>query len=321
MLEIDQSIRLKVSNTCQLACSFCHNEGTELPIQTNRRLSLFSDPKFLPIAPVQDLPSDNGILREFLGFKRFGVNEIHLTGGEPTSNKDLPNIIRYFSLNGFEVKMTTNGQYKSSLMQELITAGLQGVNFSVLSLNPEEFMKTQSFCSHRKALVVVRRLAVSIVRAKKLGIPIKVNTVIGNREDYSRVDTFLDFCRKLGIPLVLLNDIGLGQVAEDAVFDYIQEKRGVTIQTSEPINSSSGKKTYLLSDGQHINAKYLRPYYPDVVCGDCDYKGTPNCLEKYYGIRVEMRDKPYIRLCIQKNNSRTLFPLSDFLESSVYNQL
>lgn len=38
---IDHSVRIKVTNDCQWTCTFCHNEGTELPERQTKEFLFF----------------------------------------------------------------------------------------------------------------------------------------------------------------------------------------------------------------------------------------------------------------------------------------
>src|SRR5476649_2522103 len=131
----DNSIRLKITNKCQLSCSFCHNEGTELPINSKNRTSFCTDLSS-ELQPVRDIPFDERTLGEICELKRYGVDEIHLTGGEPTLNQNIADIIGFFNKNEFIVKMTSNGQFDGELLRDIKKEGLRSINFSILSLNP-----------------------------------------------------------------------------------------------------------------------------------------------------------------------------------------
>lgn len=318
-LELDNSIRLKMTNRCQLSCSFCHNEGTELPENSKDRVS-FCEDSSIGLSPVRDIPFDPDVLDEISKMGNYGVKEIHLTGGEPTLNTNIADIVGYFNQKGFTVKMTSNGQFNTELIKDLAKEGLKSVNFSILSLDTEGFLETQIRKSQSWAQKTIDNLSSSIMSARSLELPVKANTVINTSDDYERVDHILQFCNDLGITLVLLNNVSLGKTSEEAVFQYVKEKQGKLVSIKEPTNNSRGKRVYLLPNNQKVEEKYFREYYPDIVCRNCPNKGE-NCLEKYYGIRVELRDVLYTRLCIQNSNENTLMPLTNFFDGNIYNKI
>jgi len=84
---------------CNLRCPFCHNG----------RLILDPKPPFL---------SEEDALEILLSRKKY-VDDVVITGGEPTMNKDLPEFIRKLKENGFHVKLDTNGFYPETLRESL----------------------------------------------------------------------------------------------------------------------------------------------------------------------------------------------------------
>lgn len=317
----DTSIRFKVNNDCQWACEFCNNEGTEVPENQKKRVSVFLDKSTLELPTVENMPYTTTLMERLNFLKEIGINEAHLTGGEPTLHPDLPMIVESLASNGFMVKMTTNGQARPEMIHQLAKAGIQGMTFSVVSFDPEEFLKTQHIKSIPWANAMIRREQQNILLAKELGIDVKINTVVLNKSDHPRVDSIKEFAQTYGIKLILLNSLGDGEEAQNAVFDYA-DINGRSLGATEFTNNGKGSRHYILENGTYMDAKYVRPYHPEVVCGSCEHKGKDSCVEKFYGLRMEFRDgQPYIRLCIQQTNEKTVMPLMSFIESGIISQL
>lgn len=318
---LDTSIRIKVNNDCQWACIFCHNEGTEVPGNHSKRVSVFLDKSTLELPPVGNMPYTTALMEKLTLLRDKGVNEAHLTGGEPTLHPNLPKIVEGLTSIGFVVKMTTNGQAKPEITHQLVKAGLKGITFSILSFDPEEFLQTQHIKSIPWANAMIRREQQNILLANELGVDVKINTVVLGQSDHPRVNSIKEFAQTHGIKLVLLNSLGDGEEAQNAVFDYV-DINGRYLGVTEFTNSGKGSRHYILEDGTYMDAKYLRPYHPDIVCGSCMHKGKDSCVEKFYGLRMEFRaEQPYIRLCIQQSNERTVMPLMSFLEKDIISQL
>lgn len=95
-LEQDNSIRLKVNNDCQWTCTFCHNEGTELPKTSNATYRVYTllDLNVLALPHVENMLSDEGTLDKITDLRKIGINEVHLTGGEPTLYPKLADMTR-----------------------------------------------------------------------------------------------------------------------------------------------------------------------------------------------------------------------------------
>lgn len=313
----DPSVRLKVTNDCQWTCDFCHNEGTELPDGT-KRVSVFLDPAVALLPPVRNVNADLTVLRELVDLKDLGVREVHLTGGEPTLNPDLPAIVSYLSEQGLWLKMTTNGQARLGLMEDLVARGLSAATFSVLSFTPEEFLKTQRIKSVPWAESMIARSKENILTTKKTGATVKINTVVIDQSDYHRVELIRQFAEENNIELALLNSLGDGEEAATYVFGYLERKGGISGPEIGFTNSSTFRRPYTLPSGQIVMGKGIRPLHPDIVCGGCELRDTDACVEKFYGIRIELRDQLYARLCVQKTNPKTVMTLDDFVQNGVY---
>jgi len=69
-------------------------------------------------------------------FARMGVAMVLLTGGEPFTRMDLPEIVRAFESRGVHVRMQTNGLASDERIQEVIAAGGRDISISLDSLWP-----------------------------------------------------------------------------------------------------------------------------------------------------------------------------------------
>jgi len=69
-------------------------------------------------------------------FAKMGVAMILLTGGEPFTRLDLPDIIREFSIRGIHVRMQTNGLATDERIHAAIEAGGRDISISLDSLWP-----------------------------------------------------------------------------------------------------------------------------------------------------------------------------------------
>lgn len=120
-----KDLRISVMDTCNYRCPYC------MPADK------FDDSyKFL--SPQERLSFDE-IEKIVRVFAKLGVNKIRITGGEPLLRKKLPELIaRIRQVNGIQdIALTTNGQLLEKQLPDLIQAGLDRVNISIDSLNPE----------------------------------------------------------------------------------------------------------------------------------------------------------------------------------------
>ncbi len=321
-------VRIKVTNNCQWTCTFCHNEGTELPEGGNasQRVSTFLDFGVRNLPPIGDMPLSKASFEGLDSLKALGISEVHLTGGEPTLHPRLPEIVAAIVGRGMEAKMTSNGQSAPAHLRRIIEAGLTAVNFSILSLDPAEFLKTQN-PPHIPGLEpllwaerMIAREQKNILLARDLGVNVKINAAVLSYQDYARVDSVREFAETNGIGLVILPSIG-DPISQPAVFDYAKQ-HGTRVGEKTQARISNAALLYQTVAGTELRAKYLRPVHPRVVCDGCEHDGLPSCAEKFYGIRMEFRGgDPYVRLCVQKTNEQTVMPLDIFVRDDVMGKL
>ncbi|MBQ6296210.1 MAG: GTP 3',8-cyclase MoaA [Selenomonadaceae bacterium] len=115
--------RISVTDRCNLRCRYCMPECGVKKISHNEILSL------------------EEVLRVAKIFSQLGIKKIRLTGGEPLLRKNLPSLIRELkNISSIEqVTLTTNGVLLKTFAQELIAAGLDGVNLSLDTLEEKIF--------------------------------------------------------------------------------------------------------------------------------------------------------------------------------------
>jgi GTP 3',8-cyclase len=194
---IKPAIRLIVNSKCNFNCSFptdqgknnrkwCHAEGIE-------GFTPFPKFHFHPPDPeISDILQVSKNLRKFTGF-----NKVRIAGLEPTLRPDIVKLVENLKKQGFkDVGITTNGSQLSSLAGDLFDAGLDEVNVSLHSLDPDVFEKiTGKNC--------LDDVINGIIKCKEIGIPeVKVNCVLlGRKGMESEVRKFLDFAARNSLSL------------------------------------------------------------------------------------------------------------------------
>jgi cyclic pyranopterin phosphate synthase len=131
--------------------------------------------------PNADLMQDDEILTFTRLFAGFGFDKVRLTGGEPTVRANVVEIVRGIaSTEGIRsVSMTTNGLLLKKLAQPLAAAGLQRVNVSIDTLDPQKFKRLTRWGK-------LEDVWEGILAAEKAGLaPVKLNAVAvkGYNED------------------------------------------------------------------------------------------------------------------------------------------
>jgi cyclic pyranopterin phosphate synthase len=147
-------LRISLTDKCNMRCVYCMSED-------------------MVFQPNDELLTTAEILRLVNIFARIGVDKIRLTGGEPTVHPDLLTIVRGIRAAGItRISMTTNGLRLNELAEPLKQAGLERVNVSVDTLDPDRFHRVTRWGHLDKVLD-------GVYAAEAAGLtPIKINAVI-----------------------------------------------------------------------------------------------------------------------------------------------
>jgi len=162
-------LRISLTDKCNLRCVYCM-------------------PEDITFRPREELLQDEEILRLVNLFAGLGFEKIRLTGGEPTVRLDVVGLVREIAATpGIrQVAMTTNGLMLDKLARPLAEAGLQRVNISIDTLNPERFKKLTRWGD-------VEDVWQGIHAAEEAGLGVKLNAVVVR--GYNDTDDVIDLAR------------------------------------------------------------------------------------------------------------------------------
>ncbi len=171
-------IRVSVTSRCNFRCLYC-----------------------MPNTPFEWEPKENVLsYEEMFEFLRLaideGVKKIRLTGGEPLLRKDLDKFIKmlYNYKHSLDLALTTNGYYLKEEAKKLKQAGLKRVNISLDSLKPEVAAKIAQ-------KDVLQKVIEGIDEAIKVGLKVKLNTVVMGGINDSEILNLLEYARKKGVTI------------------------------------------------------------------------------------------------------------------------
>lgn len=148
-------LRISLTDHCNLRCLYCM-------------------PEQMVFRPSAELMQDDEILTLLRLFVSLGFDKIRLTGGEPTIRLHVVDLVHEIaSTPGVnKLTMTTNGVLLSKLAVPLAKAGLQRVNISLDTLDPNKFHTLTRWGS-------VEDVWAGIRAAEDAGLtPIKINAVV-----------------------------------------------------------------------------------------------------------------------------------------------
>jgi cyclic pyranopterin phosphate synthase len=161
-------LRVSVTDRCNLRCTYCLPADADFP---------FGDRDFLTPTEIERIVG---------ALVRLGIRRVRLTGGEPLVRRDILEIAqRIKALPGVEnLALSTNGTELERMAPALKEAGVDRVNVSLDSLDPETFRAI----TRRGSLEQVWR---GVEAALDAGLhPVKLNAVLlahTNLEDVDRL--------------------------------------------------------------------------------------------------------------------------------------
>ena len=156
-------LRISLTDRCNLRCVYCM-------------------PEDMTFRPRAELLQDDEIIRLVHLFAELGFGKFRLTGGEPTVRANIIDLVREMAATPGvrKIAMTTNGLMLDRLARPLAEAGLQRVNISIDTLDPQKFKKLTRWGK-------VEDVWAGIRAAEAAGLEIKLNAVVvrnyNDRED------------------------------------------------------------------------------------------------------------------------------------------
>ena len=155
-------LRLSVTDRCNLRCQYCMPESGAAKLKH------------------EDILTFEEILRTVKVLVGLGIRKVRLTGGEPLLRRGIVDLIRNIkAVDGIEqVMLTTNGVLLNKMMDDLICAGLDGINLSLDTLNANTFEKIT-----RRDLFNDVQYTLSKVLNSKLVVKINCVPIAGINDD------------------------------------------------------------------------------------------------------------------------------------------
>ncbi len=191
-------VRISVTDRCNMRCVYCIPPGMEWI----EREGILNFEEITRIARV---------------LARMGARRLRLTGGEPTVRRDLTSLVGMLArVPGIEeVSLSTNGLLLSSLAGPLSEAGLDRVNVSLDSLDPERFREITRGGE-------LARVLEGIEAAERAGLhPIKINAVILKGRNDDEIQDFAAMTRRRPWHVRFIEVMPLAGNEDDAALRYM----------------------------------------------------------------------------------------------------
>ena len=161
------SLRLSITQRCNLSCFYCHNEGQEKNTQE------------LSPAEIEAIAKAASSL---------GISKLKVTGGEPLLRADVAHIVERASQYMSETSLTTNGVRLLEYTHQLKRAGLSRINASLPSIDADTYRRITGKPYQSQVIQGIQKAA-----SEGFGL-LKINTVLLKGVNEGEVDQLAQFC-------------------------------------------------------------------------------------------------------------------------------
>jgi cyclic pyranopterin phosphate synthase len=193
-------LRVSVTDRCDFRCVYCMAE----------------DMTFLPKREVLSLEELDRLCSAFV---RTGVRKLRLTGGEPLVRRNIMWLIerlgRHLGSGDLdELTLTTNASQLSKYAQQLVDNGVERVNVSFDTLDPDKFQAITRWGRYDKVMA-------GLEAAKKAGLHVKINTVALKGVNDDEVEKLIAWAHGEGWDITFIEVMPMGDVGESRLEQYL----------------------------------------------------------------------------------------------------
>ena len=247
-----RKLRLSLTDRCNFRCPYCMPEK----------------PRWMPASSLLPAAQLQRIADVFV--RELGIRSIRLTGGEPLLRRDVVAIVK--KLNELRhvglqrLSMTSNAARLAHFAPDLRQAGLDDINISLDSLDPQEFQRLS------RGRYGPGDVLTGIQSARDAGLAVKLNCVIIRDYNADQIMPLLEFAQQHEVELRFIEFMPLDDEAlwtpqrvieAQEILQQISNHHAVTALP----NDGAPARRYRLSNGQEfgIIATVSQPF-----CKQCD---------------------------------------------------
>jgi len=193
-------LRVSVTDRCDFRCVYCMSENMA----------------FLPKAELLSLEELDRLCSAFIAK---GVTKLRLTGGEPLVRRGIMTLVsslsRHLGTGALkELTLTTNASQLSKYASELKSYGVERINVSLDTLDPDKFRAITRWGDLGKVLA-------GIDAAQAAGLNVKINAVALKGVNEDETPQLIEWAHGRGMDLTLIEVMPLGDVGEGRLEQYL----------------------------------------------------------------------------------------------------
>lgn len=269
-------MRVSITDRCDLRCRYCMPEGID------------------KVSMSQILTYEQ-IVRICRAASKLGISRIKITGGEPFVRLGCTDLIREIkALEGIEeVTVTTNGQTLERYIEELKDIGVDGINISLDTLDPERF----AYITGRGELAKTLR---AVELSVSSGIRTKINTLLqkGFNEDEAAEIAALAFRYGIDVRFIEMMPVGAADAGTGLSNDDVLNRLMEEWPDLEPDGSvhGNGPAVYYKREGQKGAIGFISAMHGKF----CEYCN-----------RVRLTSQGQLKPCLYFDTGTDLIPFLD----------
>lgn len=193
-------LRVSVTDRCDFRCVYCMSEHMS----------------FLPKADLLTLEELDRLCSAFVAR---GVRKLRLTGGEPLVRRGIMTLVsslsRHLQTGALdELTLTTNGSQLAKYAKELKSYGVERINVSLDTLDPDKFRAITRWGDLGKVME-------GIDAAQAAGLKIKINAVALKGVNEDELADIVAWAHGRGMDITIIEVMPLGDVGDDRLDQYL----------------------------------------------------------------------------------------------------
>lgn len=259
------SLRVSVTNECNLNCFYCHREGC--------------------------LSGDRAMTAEEIGDivrvgVEFGIRKVKLTGGEPLVREDIVDVVSSVAQPSItDVSMVTNGTKLARLAKDLAEAGLSRVNISLDTLDPKNY-------EYITGASKLDQVLDGVDAALDAGFsPVKLNMLVLRGVNDAEVGRMIEYSLSRGTILQLIELLWTPETAEvyekfHVDLDPIQRELKERASRVETRWLMQARRRYVIDGGE---VEIVSPMHNSEFCAFCT--------------RIRLTPDGYLKPCLMRNDN------------------
>ena len=274
--EIDY-VRISITDRCNLRCTYCMPEDGIADYTSHTAILSYEE-----------------ILRVAKSLAKLGIKKIKLTGGEPLVRLGCIDLVRELkAIEGIEqVTITTNGVLLAELAEDLIQAGIDGINVSLDTVEREIFAQITRRDYFDKVMAGIEK-----VKSLDYG-NLKINCVPIAQFNKSELVKLAAQAKDypLSVRFIELMPIGLAKeftaVSKEDIMAMLTEAFGEMIPYEGTLGNGPAEYYSLPDFKGHIG--FIGAIH-NKFCGQCN--------------RIRLTSGGFLKLCLNQNKGGDLLPL------------